>query len=169
MIPISYTVRLMFSNVPTTVPDLDKYFGSLKEAIVAVLRISSEWNIDIAVEGDLPKGRRSSLTSNIAVGIVFTSISAGPGDLSTLQGKLDSPAFLEGLNAMGFKASLLELIITKSSMSSTSGECCMYPIHEFFRFLLHEITLHQAVYRLCTEDFLFHLQLQFRQGQTILP
>jgi hypothetical protein len=139
----------MVSDVPTTLSDRDKYFDSLKNAIVTVLNISLEWTINIAVEDDLPKGRRSSLTSNLAVSIVFTSISAGPGDLLTLQNKVGSPAFLEGLNSQGFKTSLLELSMTKSSMSSTSGECYMHPIHEFFRFLLPEITLsvHQELYR----------------------
>ncbi len=138
----------MVSDVPTTLSDLDKYFDSLKNAIVMVLNISLEWNINIIVEEDLPKERRSSLKSNLAVSIVFTSISAGPGDLLTLQNKVDSPAFLEKLNAQGFKTSLLELSMTKSSMSSTSGECYMHPIHEFIIFLHLEITLsvHQALY-----------------------
>jgi hypothetical protein len=137
---IKHTLSLMLSDVPTTVSARDIYLKSLENATVTVLQISSEWNINIALESDLPKRRRSSLTSNLAVSIVFTSISAGPGDLSTLLSKLYSPAFLKQLNAKGFKASLLEL-------TSISGECFVYPIREFFRFLLHEITLLKAVYR----------------------
>ena len=128
LIPINYTLILMFSDVPTTGPGLDEYFDKLKNATVTALNLSSEWNINIAVESDLPKWRRSSLTSNVAVNIVFTSISAGLGGLSTLQSKLNSPAFLERLNAQGFKASchVFKIFSTKSSMSSTSGECYMY-------------------------------------------
>jgi hypothetical protein len=137
-IPLKYTFSLMFSDLQTTVPWLDEYLETLKKEIVTILDISSEWIINIALEGDLPKGRRSSLTSNLVISIEFTSISAGPGELSTLQRKLESPAFLERLKK-GFKASLFKLNSTKSSMGSTSGECYTYP--------LHEISLLQAVYR----------------------
>lgn len=129
-IPIKHILTLTFSDVPTTVHDQDIYFDSLKKAILNVL--ASEWNINITVVDMLSNWRRSSLASKLAVSIVFTSISAGHGDFLMLLKKLDSPAFLEQLNALGFKAILLESTSTKSSTSSSSGECYMYPIDEHF-------------------------------------
>ncbi len=108
---------LMLSDVPTTVPAQDEYFKNLTQAIRTILNLSSEWNINITV-GDLPKGRRFSLTSNLDVSILMTSLSAGLGDILKLQSKLDSPAFLDQLNAQGFKASKARLQL----VTSASGE-----------------------------------------------
>ncbi len=108
---------LILSDVPTTVPAQDEYFENMKQAIGTILNLSSEWNINITV-GDLPKGRRFSLTSNLVVIIVFTILSAGPVNILSLQSKLDSPAFLDQLNAQGFKASIARL----QFVASTSGE-----------------------------------------------
>ncbi len=115
--PIQIKIMLILSDVPSTVRGQDEYFKALKQAIRTILNLSSEWNIDVTV-GDLPKGGRSSLTSNLGVSIFLTSLSAGPGDILTLQSKLDSPAFLEQLNAQGFKASIASL----QYVTSPSGE-----------------------------------------------
>ncbi len=74
------------------------------------------------------------MTGNLVVRIYIASLSAGPGDISTVQNKLDSPAFLDQLNAQGFKASEASLefitsIASELSMSSTSGECAILGIH----------------------------------------
>ncbi len=108
---------LIFSDVPTIVLAQDEYFKSLKQAIVTMLNLSPEWNISITV-GDLLKGRRFSLTINVDVSIFIFSLSAGPGDILTLQSILESPAFLDQLNARGFKASIASLQLD----SSFSGE-----------------------------------------------
>jgi hypothetical protein len=113
---------LILSDVPTTVPARDEYFKNLKQAIRTILNLSSEWNINVTVTvGDLPKGRRFSLTSNVRVSIFITSLSAGPGDILSLQSKLDSPAFVDQLNAQGFKASIASLQL----VTSASGECAI--------------------------------------------
>jgi hypothetical protein len=115
---------LILSDVPTTVPEQDEYFKKLKQAIRTILNVSLEWNINITV-GDLPKERRISLTTNLGVSIVFTTLSADLGDVSILQSKFNSPEFLDLLNAQGFKASKasLQLVIsTETSTGSTSGE-----------------------------------------------
>ncbi len=114
----------MLSDVPTSVPQQEEYFKTLTKAIRMILNISSEWNIKITV-GDLLKGRRISLRSNLSASIFFTSLSAGLGDILTLQSKLDSPAFLDQLNAQGFKASIAGLqskASPETSTGSTSGE-----------------------------------------------
>jgi hypothetical protein len=99
------------------VPAQAEYFMNLKQAIGTILNLSAEWNISITVV-DLPKGRRFSLTSNVGVSIFISSLSADPGDILTLQSKLDSQTFLVQLNAQGFKASLASLQLVTSS----SGE-----------------------------------------------
>jgi hypothetical protein len=108
---------LILSDVPTTVLDQDDFSKKLKQAIRTILNLTSEWSIVITV-GDLPKGRTFSPTSNLDVNILITSLSASPGDILALQSKLDSPAFLDGLNALGFKASIASLHLA----TSTPGE-----------------------------------------------
>ncbi len=108
---------LILSDFPTTVPAQDEYFDNLKQAIRTILNLSSEWNINITA-GYLPKRRIFSLTGNLGVSVFITSLSADPGDILTLQSKLDSPAFLEQLNAQGFKASRA----SRQLVTSASGE-----------------------------------------------
>jgi hypothetical protein len=79
-----------------------------------------EWNISISV-GDLSIERRLGLTSNFVVSIVFSSLSAGPGDISTLQSILDSPAFFDQLNSLGFKASKASAQLTSLSNQALSS------------------------------------------------
>ncbi len=120
--PTQLNIVLILSDVPTTVPARDEYFKNLKQAIRTILNLTSEWNINFTVTaGDLPKGRRFSLTSNVGVSIFITSLSAGPGDILSLQSKLDSPAFVDQLNSQGFKASIASLQL----VTSASGECAM--------------------------------------------
>jgi hypothetical protein len=120
--PTQLSIMLILSDVPTTVPARDEYLKNLEHAIRTILNLSSEWNINITVTvGDLPKGRRFSLTSNVGVSIFITSLSAGPGDILSLQSKLDSPAFVDQLNAQGFKASIASLQL----ITSASGECAI--------------------------------------------
>ena len=114
---------MTFSNVPTTVSEQDAYFKNLTDEIRSILNLSSDWNIQVSIFGDSLMGRRFRLTSNLDVRIVITSLSAGPDDILTLQHRLNSPAFLEQLQARRFDASSnARLTSTKSSMSSTSGE-----------------------------------------------
>ncbi len=110
---------LILSDVPTDVHQQHIYLEKLKKEAEIVLNLSSEWSINIAVgHGDLPKGRRLSLTSDLGVSIFVISLSAGPGDILKMQSKLDSPAFLDQLNARGFKASKARLQFA----TTTSGE-----------------------------------------------
>lgn len=106
-----------------TVPAQDEFFKNLKQTIGTILNLSSEWNINITV-GGLPKGRIFSLASNLGVSICFTIYSAGPGDISTLRSKLDNPAFLDQLNAQGFKASMASFQLE----INTSGEWALLQV-----------------------------------------
>jgi hypothetical protein len=104
--------RLMLSNVPTALSEQNEYFNALKQAIRSILSVSMEWNISISVD---ESARRLDLSSNFIVSIVFTSLFAGPGDIITLQSKLDSSAFLDQLNSIGFRASIANPPLTDSS------------------------------------------------------
>ncbi len=139
------------------VPAQNEYFMNLKQAIGTILNLSPQWNMSITV-GDLPKGRRFSLTSNVGVSILISSLSASPGDILTLQSKSDSPAFLDQLNAQGFKASIASLQL----VTSASGECAI----RGFTPPLESVSLVSSSMKepcikqyagLCTEYFLLHL------------
>jgi hypothetical protein len=101
---IHVNITLSISDVPSTLSEQFTYFNNLKTAIRTVLNLSLQWTIEVSVI-ETSIGRRSGQYTNLAANIVFSSTSAGPGDSEQLQKKLASPAFLDGLSAMGFKAS----------------------------------------------------------------
>ena len=116
---IQFQITLILSDVPTVVPE-QVFFYNLEQAIRSILGISMEWNISISV-GDISIERRLFLTSNVVISIVFTSLSAGPGDILALQSKLNSPAFLDQLNSLGFKASKASLKLASTSNDQASS------------------------------------------------
>ncbi len=112
-------IMLILSDVPTTVPEQVEYFNNLKQAIRSILTIDMDWKVNISV-ADASLERVLGMTSNIVVSVTFLCLSAGPGDISTLQSKLDSPKFLDQLNFMGFKASKAGLQSTDTSNQAPS-------------------------------------------------
>ena len=116
---VEIKITLMFSDVPTTELDQVEYFDKLNQAIRSVLSLSMEWYINVS-QGDFSEERRLGLTSNVAVSIVFTSLSAGPGDIAVLLSKLDSQAFIDQLNSLGFKASKASPQLTSTSNQAPS-------------------------------------------------
>jgi hypothetical protein len=101
---IHVNITLSISDVPSTQSEQFIYFNNLKAAIQTVLNLSAHWSIGVSViEASI--GRRSGQFTDLAVNIVFSSTSASPRESEQLQKMLASPAFLDGLSAMGFKVS----------------------------------------------------------------
>jgi hypothetical protein len=106
---IHFIITLILSDVPTTTLAKDEYFDNLLREIIKILDLSRDWSINISSEVDFDPsmerrlGLRLSRKSQIR--ILLTSSSADPGDISALKSKLDSQAFIDQLNSVGFKAS----------------------------------------------------------------
>jgi hypothetical protein len=117
---IQFKITLILSDVPTSVPEQVQYFYNLEQAIRSVLSIAMEWNMNISVDDSLME-RRLGLTSNFVVSIEFSRLSADPGDIITLQSNLNSPAFFDQLNSLGFKASKTSPRLTSASNHEPSS------------------------------------------------
>ena len=101
---VQFKIILILSDAPTAAPQQVEYLDNLKQAIKSVLNIAMEWNIELTID-DPPVPPKADQTSRFIVSVVFASLSANLGDVLALQSKLDSPAFFDQLNSLGFKAS----------------------------------------------------------------
>jgi hypothetical protein len=119
---VHINITLSLSDVPSAHTEQLKYFDNLKAAVGTVLNLSLQWEIEISVI-EASMERRSEQLSNLLASIVFSSALAGHGEIELLKEKLDSKAFLDGLNAMGFKASRpgLQSIQGDSRLSPSSA------------------------------------------------
>jgi hypothetical protein len=118
---VQFKAIFILADIPNAVLEQVEFFNRLKQAIRSALGISMEWNISISL-GDSSVERRLGLTSNGIVSVVFISMSASLGEALALQSKCNSPAFLDQLNSLGFKASMAanpQLTSTSNPASSS--------------------------------------------------
>jgi hypothetical protein len=108
-------ITLYMSGVPTTPSGRLQYFNYLEVAMVSILNISAEWRVKV---GEISTSRRVDLSGDAAVCTVFTSSTADATAVALLRNKLESQAFLDALNGLGFLASQSRQQPTTASVGS---------------------------------------------------